>query len=154
MQNKELRTLVSEVKNGTRTVILPPGAILFAFSIVASLISTVFFSGSLIQLFTLELNVGTRATLQFMSMGVIFLGCILPGLMITRGKKLFSTWLRGYFFILGSTVALTLLFGAITGNTAQNTPLLISLFFVLFSITASLQARFKLFCEFYYILKN
>lgn len=150
----ELGALVDEIKSGKRVVLFPPGQSYFISTIILALLAfslaTVFITSAL----TNDLPMHVRATTQFFSTILIIPIIVFPGVMITRGKKRFSAWLRvAFIFFILSTF-----FVAVRNVIVHDLEFSFMVFWVwaVSSIGYWLSRRpgFNLYCEFFSLLKK
>ena len=154
MVTTDLEKIISEIRQGKRTVLFPPGIFHLAFSIVFAMIGFVFFVGAATNIFAPDQPVPVVAVVQLSSLLFLMIGVVAPGGLILMGKKRFALWLRYFLFALFCLAAASMIYALFIGPANQILALLISLGFSGSAIWLSSRAEFLLLCEFFFLLKR
>lgn len=153
--DKVIETLVAEMKNGRRSVLYPPGMLVFV--LVNMLLLGGFLCLCAVLISASELQVPQKAILQLVSILIFVIIIVIPALMLTRGKSGIRLWLLG----CGAAIALisfVLLMLGVIDMSSEYSAYKLPLFWGLMggSISAYLcrSEKYRQFVYFYYLLKK
>lgn len=154
MVTNELEKVVSEIKQGKRIVLFPPGVAHLAFTVVLAVVGFVFLAGPAIKLFTERQPVPTVAILQLSSLLIPLIGAVIPSAMILRGRKSAALWLRRFLIASVGAGSALASYAFFVQQSQQAESIAISIGLLGVAIWLSSSAKFLLLCEFFYLLKR
>ena len=132
---------------------LPPGTGIVVYLLVSSCIGFAFTSAAVIGLTLANAKTSTLAIAQLTSIGLLIPGLVIPGIMLSRGKKWFSQWLRIFVGLTAAAATVTAVLIVAQTHLGQATPLVIT--GILWgNLILTYRPQFIVFCEYFYRLKH
>lgn len=157
MNQTELQALIEDIKTGHKVVLFPPGMLYFIVAIMLSVVAVVSCIGPMVSILANQAPPGEKAAYQMLGLALLFVGSVLPSLMIFRGKKQFLLLFRcalGLIILASTLMLLSLSFGLVEMEIDVRPPLLVSFLLSATAVFLTTCTQYKLLCDFYFYLKS
>ena len=151
----ELEKLVKEIKQGKRIILHPVGGISFIAVIMLLLASVVMLVAPLIDVIGRDWEIGAKGNAQMFSLLLGMLCIVLPGLIVSRGKKELRGWFIFFSTFLAFSAAISIaVISLFNIKISQLELIILSISLIAASLAALLaqSAKYRAFTYFYFFL--